>query len=99
MVAISYDSVEVLERFSEQRGIGYSLLSDPGSKTIEAYGVLKEGGKGIPHPTIFLIDDENVIRDKLRYEGFRKRHKGENVIEAVRRLRGIGDDGTRSKVE
>ena len=65
----------------------------------------KEGGKEIPHPTIFLIDQERVIRDKLRYEGFCKWHKEKNTIEGVQRLResadavGLGETETRRRRE
>ena len=40
--AISYDSVEVLAAFAEKRGITYPLLSDEGSHTIGALGLLNE---------------------------------------------------------
>lgn len=38
--AISYDSVPVLADFSKRRGITFPLLSDVGSVTIKAYGIL-----------------------------------------------------------
>jgi peroxiredoxin len=40
VAAISYDSREILAEFSRRRGITYPLLSDVGSKTITAYGIL-----------------------------------------------------------
>ena len=40
MAAISYDPVETLAAFSEQRGITFPLLSDAGSETIKRYGIL-----------------------------------------------------------
>ena len=39
MVAISYDSQEVLADFASRRGITFPLLSDSGSATIEAFGI------------------------------------------------------------
>jgi peroxiredoxin len=40
VAAISYDSREVLGAFSAKYGITFPLLSDPGSRTIERYGIL-----------------------------------------------------------
>jgi len=43
LAAISYDSQAVLSNFAERKNITFPLLSDPGSKTIRAYGILNEG--------------------------------------------------------
>ena len=40
LVAISYDSQEILASFSQQRGITFPMLSDVGSATIKRYGIL-----------------------------------------------------------
>jgi peroxiredoxin len=40
LAAISYDPVETLAAFSEQRGISFPLLSNAGSETIKRYGIL-----------------------------------------------------------
>jgi len=40
LAAISYDPVETLAAFSQQRGITFPLLSDAGSETIKRYGIL-----------------------------------------------------------
>ena len=76
--------MDTLREFAVTREIAYPLLSDPGSQTIKAYGVLKEGGNGIPHPTIFIIDESSVIRGILRYEGYRKRHNSADIIAGLK---------------
>ena len=86
LVAISYDSEETLKRFAAIREIAFPLLSDPESETIKAYGVLREDGDGLPHPSIFLIDEAGVIRAKLRHEGYRIRHSAADILVAVRSL-------------
>lgn len=55
MAGISYDPPEILAAFSRQHGITFPLLSDVGSKTIAAYGILNtvadeavEGGGNDP---------------------------------------------------
>ncbi len=70
----------------------YRLLSDPGSKTIDAYGIRNPGGKagtryeGIPYPGTYLVDGEGVVRAKLFLEGYVERHDNESLIEAVKAL-------------
>jgi peroxiredoxin len=84
LVAISRDSVDELATFSRSKGISYLLLSDPGSKTIGAYGILNKQIPGIPHPGTFLLDKGGVVRAKLFHEGFMKRHSTAELIEAAR---------------
>jgi peroxiredoxin len=88
LVAISYDSAEVLKRFAAQSGISYPLVSDPGSGTIDAYGIRNreapERLKGIPHPGTFVVDRGGVIRAKLFLEGYRDRHAIEPLLEALK---------------
>ena len=90
LVGISYDSVDVLKRASAKHGITFPLLSDPESKTIDAYKVRNEeasgGAAGVPHPTTFLVDEEGVIRAKLGRDGYRNRHPSAELIEAVQAL-------------
>ena len=54
------------------------MLSDPESKTIDAYHIRNEAAKGkavgVPNPGTFILDQEGVIRAKLFLEGFRDRH-------------------------
>jgi len=90
VVAISYDSLEILKRFAEQRSISFLLLSDPGSQTIDAYGLRNSEApkrwEGIPHPGTLIIDQQGVIRAKLFHEGYQKRHSSGEIIEAIRAL-------------
>jgi thioredoxin-dependent peroxiredoxin len=41
--AASVDDAETNKKFAESLGLDYPILSDPGKKTAEAYGVLKSG--------------------------------------------------------
>jgi peroxiredoxin len=86
-VAISYDSVEVLKRFAKQRKITFPMLSDPGSKTIDAYKIRNQRGKGrtagIPHPGTFIVGKDGKIVAKLAHEGYRERHTTAEIISAA----------------
>lgn len=89
LAAISYDPTEVLARFADQRAIGYQLLSDPGSATIDAYKLRDPQYKpdsfayGVPMPVIFVISPKGVIKAKLAEEGYKVRPTLAMVLDAV----------------
>ena len=90
MVAISYDEPETLRAFARQRGIGYPLLSDAGSRTIDAYALRNEKARGrtagIPHPGTILVDRAGVVRARLFHEGYQRRHGPDDILAAAARL-------------
>src|SRR5262249_14201995 len=75
-----------LADFARRRNITFPLLADPGSRTIDAYGVRDPQGDGIPHPATFLVDRQGVIREKLFEEGDPKRHPTDPLCQAARKL-------------
>jgi peroxiredoxin Q/BCP len=88
LVGVSYDSVEVLAGFADKAKITFPLLSDAGSKTIIAYGLLNKEAKGktagIPYPGTLVIDRDGVIRAKLFLDGYRERHTAKDLIKAAK---------------
>jgi peroxiredoxin len=88
VVGVSYDSVAVLKKFSYEHKISFPLLSDPGSKTIDAYHIRNEAAKGkaegVPNPGTFIVDKSGVIRAKLFLEGYRTRHTTDELIRAAK---------------
>jgi peroxiredoxin len=91
IVGISYDDTKVLKTASERMKIAFPMLSDPDSKTIEAYHIRNEAAKGkaegVPNPGTFVLDREGVIRAKLFLEGFRQRHTTEALITAAKAIK------------
>jgi peroxiredoxin len=91
IVGISYDEPKVLKSVSDRMKITFTLLSDPGSKTIDAYHVRNEAARGraegVPNPGTFILDRDGVIRAKLFLEGFRKRHTTDALIEAAKSVK------------
>lgn len=71
--AISYDPVEVLEKFSDRFGIAYPLLSDVGSTVISRFGILNANipeehpWYGVPFPGAFMVDEKGVVIEKSFY--------------------------------
>lgn len=88
MVALSYDTVDVLAAFAEQFSITYPMLSDVGSHTIDALGLRNEHvdaqnrhfGRptderhvGLPYPGSFHLDAEGVVTAKQFEDSYRIR--------------------------
>jgi peroxiredoxin len=89
LAALSYDSVETLAKFAKSSKISYTLLSDPQSKVIDAFGIRNmdvAGNRrmdGIPHPAIYVIGADGAVLDKLYEENYRKRPPTDIVLKAV----------------
>ena len=64
VVAISYDSEEVLADFSQRRGITFPLLSDDDSSVITAFGILNTVAAEGVGPN---RDDPDVVADVAKY--------------------------------
>ena len=88
LVAISYDSTAILKRFAAKSAIAYPLLSDAGSKTMDAYGIRNkeapERWNGIPYPGTFIVGTNGVIRSKLFLEGYKERHGIDALVQALK---------------
>jgi peroxiredoxin len=91
IVGISYDETKALKTASERMKIAFSMLSDPESKTIDAYHIRNQAAKGkaegVPNPGTFILDREGVIRAKLFLEGYRVRHTTEALIMAAKAVK------------
>ena len=90
LVGISYDDTKILKAFSDRMKIAFPLLSDPESKTIDAYHIRNEAAKGraegVPNPGTFIVDPAGVIRAKLFLEGYRDRHTAEALVQAAKTI-------------
>ena len=90
LVGISYEDTKVLKTFSDRMKIVFPLLSDPGSKTIDAYHIRNEAARGkavgVPNPGTFVLDRKGIIRAKLFLEGYRERHTTEALIDAAKSI-------------
>jgi len=91
LVAVSYDAPATNAAAVKKLGLTFPLLSDAGSKVIDAYGIrnheAKGRGAGIPHPVVFVVDRDGVIRAKLGRENYRARPESAEIIAAARALR------------
>ncbi len=60
VVAISAQSVESHEKFSDKHGFKFPLLADTDKSVAAAYGTL--GPLGFPRRSVFIVDADGVIR-------------------------------------
>ncbi|MBT71200.1 MAG: hypothetical protein CMQ15_04040 [Gammaproteobacteria bacterium] len=92
VAAMTYDSVEMLKTVEEDQGIEFTLLHDEGITHVNALGILNEDYEpdsrayGVPHPGIFLISPDGVIRYKFAEEGYRIRPDFDNVLQAASQM-------------
>ena len=82
LVGVSYDAVEVLQNFAESSGVTFPLLSDPGSATINAFGIHNQ--KGYPHPGTYVIGKDRKILAAIFLEGYVSRHTPEELLTTIR---------------
>ena len=79
LAVITYDSPAVMADFAARRGVTFSLLSDPGSSTIKAFGLLNttideaSTNYGIPFPGTFVLSREGVVTARFFEEAFQER--------------------------
>jgi peroxiredoxin len=80
LAAVSYDRTGVLKRFSDRRNIGFTLLADPQSTIIKAFGL---EDSGYAHPIIFVIDTSGIIKKRFSGSHYTERPSVSSVIKAL----------------
>jgi peroxiredoxin len=91
VVGISYDPVEKLKRYADRSKITFPLLSDAGSKTIDAYDIrYKEASpevSGFARHATFILDQKGIIRAKLFQLSYQERPAVDALINALKEAR------------
>ena len=90
LAAISYDSTDKLADFAGKQGVNYTLLSDAGSKQIDAFGLRDPAylnkdsfAYGVPRATILVIGKNGVIKKKLSTDDYKIRPGNDAILAAV----------------
>lgn len=97
LYAISIDPPEVSKDFAQKLAsdghgaINYPILSDAGSKTIDAYGIRDptyagQQFDGIPHPAVFVIDQMGKVAWARVESGYRERPANDLIRNALNAL-------------
>ena len=76
--------MEILKAFTDRQGITFPLLSDQGSKTIAAWGLLNRSATGraagVPHPGTFIVDRQGTIRSRFFEQEYQERNTATSVL-------------------
>lgn len=70
--------------------LDYTLLSDPGHRVIDRYGVFNAEAapdREIPHPTTLVIDREGIVRWKMTEVDYRVRPTNDDILRELALLR------------
>ena len=90
LAALSYDDGDTFAEFAEAQDIGYALLSDRRARYIGKLGIRNKQyerghfAHGVPHPGVFFINADGVIRLKRAVPGYRDRPPLDELLSAVR---------------
>ncbi len=91
VVAISYDSTDKLKSYAKRSKITFPLLSDVGSKTIDAYDIrYKEAPPdttGFARHAAFILDQKGIIRTKLFQLSYQEQPAVDSLINALKEAR------------
>jgi DsbC/DsbD-like thiol-disulfide interchange protein len=86
-VAISYDSVEILQSFSErQGGIRYTMLADSESQIIKDFGLINPDAEpgsmhyGMAYPGSYIVDADGIVQHKFFDESYRQRVTAKTLL-------------------
>lgn len=95
LAAITYDSPAILADFARRRGVTFPMLSDRGSATIKAFGLLNttvdtaSTNYGIPFPGTFIVDRQGVVTARFFEEAYQER----NTVASILLKLGAAGDG------
>jgi peroxiredoxin len=88
---VTYDPVDILKQFAARETIGYTLLSDPKSSIIGAFGLIDGSVPadskwyGFAHPMIFVIDSKGVVRHRFSETNYQNRPDVEVILDILRK--------------
>lgn len=92
IVSISYDSLNDFNKFVTKNKPSITLLSDPKSESIRAFGILNESkargtrSYGVPYPGVYIISKDKKVQAKFFEKGYRKRPSADDILAKVKQL-------------
>ena len=76
----------MIDRVAAEHGrtIDFRILADPDHAVIDRYGLFNaESRRPVPHPAVYVIDKEGVVRWKFIEIDYRIRPSNEDVMAAL----------------
>ena len=91
LYVLSYDEVDALADFKNAHGTTFTMLSDPDSEIIRAFGILNttiaeddHPWYGIPYPGVYVIDGDGIIIEKFFENNFTVRPGPEQLLAVLK---------------
>ena len=94
LASVSYDAPDILAEFAADKGIGYVMLSDPGSRLIDALGLRDpQYGKGsyaegVPRASILILAPDGMVQEKYVAADYRSRPSNDDVLAMLKKVTG-----------
>ena len=95
IVLVTYDSPELQQKFIDKFNISFPVLSDQDAATVKALEILNEeyapgdNAYGIPHPGIFVLDADMLVRGKIFVEAYAERVNSAGVLAVAKQALGV----------
>ncbi|MEM1132690.1 MAG: peroxiredoxin family protein [Pseudomonadota bacterium] len=90
LAGVSYDPTASLAAFAEEQKVEYLLLSDEGSKLIDAFNIRdpqyadpESRAYGVPYASIFVLDPEGVVLAKSVSADYKVRPTNDEVKKLI----------------
>lgn len=92
VVSVSYDTKDALNKFVTKNKPNITMLSDPRSEAIRAFGILNEEvakgtrSYGIPHPGVYIVGKDKKVQAKFFKDGFKNRPSAREILLKIEAL-------------
>jgi peroxiredoxin len=92
VVSVSYDTPGDMQRFVTTQKPKLTLLSDPRSKSIRAFGILNEEvakgtrSYGVPYPGVYIVDKNKKVQATFFKEGYKDRPATRDILAKIEQL-------------
>ncbi len=90
VLVVANDDPAKMAAFRGANGLRFPMLADPGGKVIESYGIRnqKVTDRVLPDPTALVLDREGKVRYKRIDVDYTVRPPAEELVKALRALKG-----------
>lgn len=83
LVAVSPDTVSTNQNTQRNFGLDYLFLSDTKHDAVSDYGVIAKAESGVPHPAIFLINQQGKVVWYFASKNIKERPTGKQMLDVI----------------
>jgi peroxiredoxin len=103
VLTVSLDSIASLRKYKAKTNTSFPMLSDEAGEVILQYGVKNDWTpykRGIPHPSIYIIDRAEIVRFVEVRQNYVFRVKMSTILDELRKIqrRNIQERGSMTEV-